>query len=431
VRPSEGSVSSLAKSSRNVTLQASAYTLKFALLIALARFLSLDGLGVYGIIATTVGLFIYLAGLDVYNFTNREVPRLQPVEVAALVRDQFALHSAAYLFALPLLIMLSATGFLPAEYALITGVLAVLEHVAQELYRLLVVLSKPIAASTALLIRTGLWVPIVIGVMAAVPSCRTPLFVCVMWAIASAASIAFSLGHVVTDRAAWRAGLATPIDIARLRAALKVGAVYLVGTASLRAIASADRYVLVVFWGNESVGLYTLYANIANAVPLLMETAVYMLWYPSLLAAWNGVDDRVFDLRMASLRDTAVKALLVVLLLAASVPLILPWFLRDPVFQANVSIYWILLIGASAGSLAMLPHLELYAKHQDWAISMTTVFACAVAVVLNIALVPIFREVGAAWATSTAMIVLAVSKAIVASQFNKRSARKHQVTTVA
>ena len=136
---------------------------KFLLSIYLVKFLSLEANGEYGIFVATVSLLTYILGMDFYSFNNREILQNNIADAGNKIKNQFILFFYIYLIVLPLLYFLGLFNFIGDEYLLLFYVILIFDHISTELYRLLVVFSKPIQANINLFLRTGIWILVLIS----------------------------------------------------------------------------------------------------------------------------------------------------------------------------------------------------------------------------------------------------------------------------
>jgi len=381
----------------NVTVQAFAYACKFLLLLGLARLLPVREVGEYGLITVTIGILLYLFGLDFYVYSSRLMVAESNEGKARVIRNQFALYFANYLFVLPLATVVFFFDILEGKYLGILCALAVLEHLCQEIYRILVMLSRPLSATGILLLRNGIWVVPTLLLMHSIDTWRTLDTVLYVWLAFDV--VALLLGIHLLRFLDWKSARTGAIDWQWIKRGIRVSLPFLAATFALRTVTSFDRYSIERFWGTEVVGIYTLYAGLANAIPLLLETAVFMLAYPAIIAAYQRGDHAAH----AGLTRAMARRTLIVLLpaLVAATLLIFPLLrlIGRPVYAQNINTYWVLLAASTLSTMAMIPHTVLYAQGRDKEIIAVTFAGCVGAVVLNLALVPVLKDLGAALAT--------------------------------
>ena len=146
----------------NLALRGITLGSKFLLSIYLVKFLSLEANGEYGIFVATTSMLTYVLGLDFYSFNNREILQENSLESGKKIKNQFFLFTLVYLLVLPLLYVFGLFDFIGKKYILLFYLILIFDHISIELYRLLVVFSKPIQANMNLFLRTGIWILVLI-----------------------------------------------------------------------------------------------------------------------------------------------------------------------------------------------------------------------------------------------------------------------------
>ena len=378
-------------SSINLSLQALTLVSKSLLLLVLARYLSVAELGTFGILVVTLGLAMYLLGMDFYVFNTREILAREPAEAPRLLRDQLVFHVLCYSLALPLLLLIFQFGMLPWRLSL-----------------LFVTLSRPVKSAVQLSVRSGVWVSALPALLILEPGFRTVEIVCLCWIAASALSVAISLYWLLD--LPWHQAWSAPIDWRWIRRGLAVCLPFLGSSLAVRGILTLDRYALQHFSGAEAVGVYTFYSNAYNAVQAFVDMGVLFILRPRIIAAYQkGLIDEYRSL-MRRL-SWAVSGLVVVLCLAAALaiyPLLM--LVESPIYGEHLGVYWIVLAMAVVTTLGEIPHTALYVRRQDRVIVGATFLGLAAALVLNLALVPGMGLMGAAVATLLAMAVVGLAK---------------------
>ncbi|MEE1714197.1 hypothetical protein RIM91_33615, partial [Pseudomonas aeruginosa] len=136
-------------------------------------FMNAEDVGIYGLVAATIGYGVYVVGFEFYNYSNRELVIAPQSEWLPLIRDQFLLYLLIYVVTLPFIVTVFWGGWLPWPYFSIFVTLLLLEHIAQEFNRILVAASKQLLASVVLFVRRGIWCLVVILCMWFDPVFRT------------------------------------------------------------------------------------------------------------------------------------------------------------------------------------------------------------------------------------------------------------------
>lgn len=398
----------LKAASANVFLRGLSLLGKFVLLFFLARYLTPAEVGVYGLFVVTIGVALYALGMDFYTFNTRELLARDQREWAKLVRDQFAFHMALYLVVLPLILTVFFFGVLSWKYAFWFYVLLVLEHISQELYRILIVLSRPLQANVVLFLRSGAWTYVLVVLMFQSPETRDLTSLWITWAVSVVLSLTLA-AYWLRDLD-WSAAFEATVDWRWIRKGALIALPFLGGTLALRGILTVDRYVLQHYWGNEAVGVYTFYANIANAIQVFVDTGVITLLYPRIVAAFQ--QGQTEEYRRLMRRLTTGIILLVSLLFAVAAVSIYPilGLLQKPIYTAYLPAYWVLLTAMAIMAFGMIPHYALYVRRLDKAIVNSTVVGFGVALVSNMLLVPTYGILGAAVSTLAGMLTITALK---------------------
>src|SRR5690606_4276418 len=130
-----------------------------------------------------IGYALYVIGFEYYNFATREIIASDSARWLGMIKDQFALYVGLYLLFLPVALILFVKDWLPRSYAIWFFGLLLLEHLAQELFRVLIAISEQILASVVLFLRSGAWCLVVVPIMLLAPETRTVGFVLGGWSV--------------------------------------------------------------------------------------------------------------------------------------------------------------------------------------------------------------------------------------------------------
>ena len=141
----------------NLALRGITLSSKFALIIVLAKFLEQEEFGLYGLFSSTIVYFVMALGFDYHIYASREIIAIDKDKRGDIVRDQGIFYVYTYVLILPLCFLIFYFGFLPWTLILWFIILITLEHISQELVRILIAVSEPIWANFLLFIRLGFW----------------------------------------------------------------------------------------------------------------------------------------------------------------------------------------------------------------------------------------------------------------------------------
>lgn len=346
----------------NVLLRGATLLCKFVLIFFLAKFLEPNDVGLYGLLAGTIGYALFAVGFEFYTYSTRELIGSDSRQWLRLIRDQSVFFIFTYLLVLPFSLMAFVEGWLPWAYVSWFFILLILEHVAQELNRLLVVMSEQLLASIVLFLRSGAWCLLLVLLMWWVPQVRKLEWVLVAWALGAGLACLLGGARILSlDKTALR----NKVDWQWIGKGLKLAVPLLIASLAIRGIFTFDRYWVESIAGLGVLGAYVLFIGIATAVVAFLDAGVIVFLYPQIVAAAKSADDKAFrdGMRKLSWNVLLVTLILVGLALLMSWP-ILSWVGKGVYIESFYLLKW-LLLAITLYAFSMIPHVGLYAHGQD------------------------------------------------------------------
>lgn len=346
----------------NIALRGATLGSKFLLIFFLARFLEPAELGVYGLLTATISYALYLLGFDFYTFTTREILKCDRNEWGGLLKNQGALSLVLYAIFLPLLILVFIKGLLPWHVAGWFFALLVLEHLTQELGRLLIAISEQLMASAVLFLRSGIWAVAVTALMFVTPAARSLDVVMAAWTVGGILALllgVYRLNHLGIS------GWHKEVDWNWIWKGLKIAIPLLVATLAIRGVFTLDRYWFGSLAGLDVLGAYILYIGICNALMSFLDAGVFAFIYPALISAHNKQDSAAFRQGIQKmLIQTLILTVAFALLAIAVINPLLNW-LDKPLYLEHKNLFPWLLLATLLYAIGMVPHFALYAQGQD------------------------------------------------------------------
>ncbi len=400
-------VPSTAKRLLNLSLRAATLFSKFALIFVLAKLLEPADVGLYGLLAATVFYLLMALGFDFYTFATRELILADRNLWAGMLRDQSVFYGIVYSVLLPLCLLLFWLGFLPWKLAIWFFPLLALEHLAQELNRLLVAISEPLWASVVLFVRSGAWAVVASAWMWLEPAQRTLEFVLAAWTIGVLFACLLGLSRLHDLE---RISLRRKVDWTWIRRGIRVAFPFVLATLSLRALYTVDRYWVEALGGLEVLAAYVLFVGIANAIMSFLDAAVFTFAYPSLVAAAGKGDQPAFDGQMHRLgkQTVIVTTGLAIAALILAGPVI-DWLDRPSYSQQFSLLYWTVL-AAALSAISMIPHYGLYARRKDRPIILSHLGSLPIFAIVAVALIPALGVAAVPAAMAAAFLFLLLAK---------------------
>ncbi len=346
----------------NVSLRTLSLVSRFVMLFALAYMLTPADIGLYGLMTATIGFSVLVIGGDFYAYSQRELMSHPKEEWGFILQHQGVAAALLYVVLLPLNGLVFVFKLLPDCFILWFFILLISEHLAQELYRLLVAMQRPITASCMLFVRMGLWVWVLLPVMWFAPTLQKLETVFFAWFIGSMFSCVAGIVIVWREVGFWKW---YPVDWKWLRIGYKKGLMFLVGTICFRALFTADRYIIKHYVGMEMLGVYVLYMSMAMAIVNFMEPAIFSFLYPRLVSAWRQGQHAIYKKVFRELSFSAIMfSIGLAVACAVLAPLVLQWTGKS-IYIGQQHLLWVLLVMVVIYAIGMVPHYGLYAFGAD------------------------------------------------------------------
>lgn len=252
---------------------------KFLLMLALAKTMPASVMGAFGLVTATISVCLYFVGLDFYIFSTRELLSLNRKKtVGDIIYNQGVFFILTYIILILLWSYITTYSHITA-YSLIALGLVICEHLAQEIYRILIALKKNKVANFCLFLRSGAWCYILIPVI---------FFKQVSLSIILSTWFCFSLLSVITSIIYLKyidclsLGRFIP-DLKWIFNGAKICAFFFIGTIAIRAMSYLDKVIALRYLNMDIIGVYVFYAGIANAIQSVIDVLVMTRFYPDVI----------------------------------------------------------------------------------------------------------------------------------------------------
>lgn len=390
-------------------LRAATIGSKFLLIISIARILPTEQLGVYGLFTATVNYSLYVVGLDYYTYTTRELLGRPLSEWAPLIRDQAIFYCIVYVVCFPLLLVLFGTGLMPWKLVGWFYIVLAIEHLSQELFRLLVALKRPLLANFIAFLRLASWVYAVLFLYWYTDISKDLTVIWWGWSLGGLAAVGVGL-YTLFTQLDWSTLHTTAIDRNAMKSGLKISTRFLVATLSLRAVFTLDRYWVESFGTLREVGIYSFYMSMANSISSFLEAGVVMIHSPKIIQAYQRGDIPLYDSHRASMKNALFVWLFflslgIVLLMG---PLLA--FIGKTEFNAQIEVLYWLMGSVVLLGLSNIPHYDLYAKRKDRVLVASAVLSFISFAIFVWPLSMKWGMAGVASATTLSMAILLILK---------------------
>jgi O-antigen/teichoic acid export membrane protein len=366
---------------------------KFLLALYTARYLGLADLGIYGLIVGGTILTPALLGLGTSDWVVRQIVTMTRTDALAAITTRLALPVVMHAIAQPVLWLVNLALGSPVPWPLVwaSGLILFLEHVANDASDLLIARGRALLAGFLLFVRAGLWPFAAIAWGMLDPAARTLNSLLMCW-IGGLVLLWIVLAGYVIAQQRWR--------YMRLRwrwlfAGVPASVPFYIKDLAAAASLHLDRFVISFFLGLELTGVYTLFWSIANVVHNLAVYGVVHPQLPTLIAAHKRADGAEFrPVQRRILFEAATWSAILAIGAVIAVPWALP-YLDRPALQANLPIFWLILLATLTRVGADCYAFILLALHRDRAIAVISVAGAVASAALNMLLIPFLGLAGA------------------------------------
>lgn len=343
---------------------------RFCLVFFLAKFLSTEDYGVYGIIAAFIGYGLYFIGLDFYTYSTREMISSPSDKLGSMIYSHFILGGVTIIIFSPFLYLFYRGNIFPREYLLVFFLLMILEWLNQELTRILIALKDVLSASIANFIRSAAWVFLLIIFFLIFEVDSYLKFIFIFWFIFDCVALVYLYLRLKKNKIDFNG---VCFDWKWVLKGLKVSFLFLIGTLCLRGIGTFDRYYISEVFSYEDVAIYVFFAGIAASLQAVLDAGVFTFLYPKLVHDYKKGDFYNFKrvLRKLSLAVISI-CFAFSLFLYFSIDIILNLIGKE-LYKENINILWYCLCFNVIWAVSMVFHYAIYAFKKDKVIVITHV----------------------------------------------------------
>ena len=399
----------------NLALRGITLGSKFLLSIYLVKFLSLEANGEYGIFVATISMLTYVLGLDFYSFNNREILQENSLESGKKIKSQFFLFTLVYLLVLPLLYVFGLFDFIGEKYIFLFYLILIFDHISIELYRLLVVFSKPIQANINLFLRTGIWILVLIFAWHYdFKDLKNLKSVFNLWLVGSFLSVVYSIFSISTVgvKIPWKEKMETKWILKGLRIALP----FFIATLSYKIIQFADRYMVEFYLGTKQTGIYYFFSNISMLIETFVQTTVVMIYSPKLIASLKKDKPFQIDIFKNFSKEIIIYSVVAVASVCVIIYPLLHVVEKTELFL-SISVFFVMVITRFIFNISLIYHFKLYVGKKDRVIMTSTLVAVLFNISLNFILIPLYGLIGGALATLISIFVMMSFKLFYAKKY--------------
>ena len=364
---------------------------RFLLVVFISHYLDLAALGLFGLILGAVAMVPAFIALGMAHVVMRDAVTMSPAQLVDALRHYWAYTLTIYFLALSAA-SLAAYGAILSPIWIIVIALTLFEHLGSDFFLLLSNLERAMLAQFSAFLRSVAWIVVYLPLALYFPALRTLGTLLLFWLIGSAASVV--VFAVATRSWPWRDACKTPLRPMWIRSLARSSVVLYINDLSFVASQYMDRYLVTLYLGLELTGVYILYWSTANAIYTFVSMTVLQHQRPLLIKAHHHGRAAQRKQHISLARTTALSAASIGLVVAVAFVFLVP-LLRQPLANANLASFWLIVVGMVVRCIADWGAMALFAARRDRIMTATNLAAITALALFQAALLPVIGLAGA------------------------------------
>ncbi|TVL51518.1 hypothetical protein AYJ00_07215 [Shewanella algae] len=348
---------------KNIAVRVALILLKFAFLVLLSRDSSVDNVGQYALILSTVTILVFVLGGEFHSIACRAVVTEKRLEERYFIFTNHMLFLlVSFLFFLLVYFLLGVERLVGSYFFLGGGVLLILffELISQDLGRYLLMVEKPLQSNVLQLVRGGLWLVPAYLLILKNPVDEHIHIIINSWIIGGVASVLIGFFLLRNDLK-----LRFYYNKVWIWETLKLARGFWLIAMITQLQTYSDRYVLQYFYSEVEVGVLALFQSFTNIIQTFVQVGVITIFLPRLIKVFSDNNTVEFKNLIGSMYK---NTLFIIVFMAISL-----LFFINPVliligkqaFIESKDVFYIQLLSTIAFTLATVPHMILYSMKRD------------------------------------------------------------------
>jgi len=393
----------------NMTLRGLGLAGRFVLSIYLAKYLDMETVGLFGLVAGAAGIAPALFGWGINYYIWRELVGRPMHDAGAMIRDRFLFQSISLLIVTTFTFLFFLSGIVPAPAHLgQLTVIILLEIFALDSHMVLIGLRQPLLANFLIFVRSALWVFPYVGISYYFAEYRTFDFLIDLW-ISS-----LILTHILIFNYVrgwpWKQIISIKINLHHFIKMLGKSWVIYLSDLGLVGALFVDRFVVNHFMGLKQTGIFVFFWTIANAVQVLVATSIVQVAAPHLVETYRKHGEAIWRRELLKETTKALMAGVILSVLIYSFVLLLLPFLGRPELLEATPLLAILLISALVRIISDMANNGLYCRGQDISYAVINICGLVVGLILNVIAIRLWGLYGAACSISLTATLLLLTR---------------------
>lgn len=346
----------------NIVFRAAILCSRFLLIYLLSEFGSFDLLGEYSINASLIILLVYMSGLELYTYTNRNIISQGKSVFLFNFKLQCIVSIGTYLISVPLLVLyLSQNG--KGNLSLMIVPIFLMDHISTELSRYLVSLGKILSSTIVTFIRTALWVFLLLLQIVFFGKLELES-VFYFWCTFSFLSIVIAIS-IIKKEIRELFVFSKLLDFSNLMPeiyrAIKFTTPFFLTAISIKFMLTIDKMYLEKITSIELVGYFAFIFALSSVVSQFFESTISPYFYPGIIKSISNADSNRYK---KITKDMLISSFVYMIFFWLGFVILLDYFLVfiNKSYLLNFKKeFYVLLFSASLTVISTVFHYSLYA----------------------------------------------------------------------
>ncbi|HHH1038063.1 TPA: oligosaccharide flippase family protein, partial [Yersinia enterocolitica] len=290
--------------------------IKFVFILFLAKYFTPEDVGRFGYVTAAIGYLIYFVGFEFYTYSCRELIKEKREAIFSIIANQLTFYFLVYTVVLPAIIVYLSYKSFSAHFIFLFCAITCLEHLAQEVNRILITLRKNLLASVVLFIRGAAWCILVIMIVIIDPKISDFITILYFWLSGCFIALCLSVYHLL--------GFYSKVEVCSdwiKRGVISALPLFL-ATLAFRGINTFDRFIIGYISNLGVAGAYIIYSSIGNAIISAIDAAIVSFLYPHVLLAAH---ERNYENYKLVMRKLYIGLTLITIMCICGITLVIPF----------------------------------------------------------------------------------------------------------
>lgn len=374
-------------------LRGSSLVVKFSLSIFIAVYMDFAVLGSYGLVVSASIIIPVLAGFALMYTISRDAVMQSLSEIT----ESLACYGVIILLIYSVLLVFAAVvgiSFNIFALSILVFVVIFLEHLNNDLYTLLLNLSKPLLANLLHFLRSAAWMLSFMSLAFFLPDFRTLEHILIGWIIGGI--ISFSAFLWFSRSWPWHTKRnITELKSWAFREFYKSRLVYAHSLAGTFA-QNIDRFIISYFLGLDLTGVYVFFWSVISALINLLRTGIVQVARPKMIRAYKDGTKIFYGLYIQCMKQTIAFALGMALIAGPSMYVLIE-LMHKPLAESWFNAFWLIIITFILVMIIEVNRLVFYSAHRDDLILRQSLIILPISIISHSIFVILFDFWGAAF----------------------------------